>query len=223
MDPRAGGISEGIRNLHPRLSDRRYNVEVVCLDDPNSIYLAGETLPIQALGPGKGPWCYHAALRPWLRKNLPRFDAVILNGLWQFPGFALSRLAGHQNAPPYYVFPHGMLDPWFQSAPGRRLKAIRNWFYWKFIEHQVIHRAEALLFTSAEEMRLARTTFRPYRPKREINVGFGACEPLERTPAMQVAFEQQCPGVKGRSYILYLRVLGNSTLVSVNQVVTQKK
>jgi glycosyltransferase involved in cell wall biosynthesis len=204
MDPVAGGPCQGIRNLKPRLSDQGHTVEVVCLDDPNSSYLACETLPIQALGPGKGPWCYHSALRPWLKKNLPRFDAVILNGLWQFPGFVLSRLAGCQNAPPYYVFPHGMLDPWFQLARGRRLKAIRNWFYWKLVEQQVIHRAEALLFTSAEEMRLARDTFRPYQPKREINVGFGVSEPLERTPALQLAFEQRCRGLGGRSYLLFL-------------------
>jgi glycosyltransferase involved in cell wall biosynthesis len=204
MNPRAGGPCQGIRNLAPRVCERNHDVEVVCLDDPNSTYLADETIPIHALGKGIGAWCYHAALRPWLEKNLRSFDAVILNGLWQYPGFRLSRLAGRSDTPPYFVFPHGMLDPWFQRARERRLKAMRNWLYWKLIEHEVIHRAEALLFTCAEEMRLARGTFRPYLPHRQINVGYGVSEPPDRTQAMQVAFEQKCPGLKNRPYLLFL-------------------
>jgi glycosyltransferase involved in cell wall biosynthesis len=174
------------------------------LDDASSSYLTCETIPIHALGRGIGSWCYQSGLRPWLEKNLGRFDAVILNGLWQYPGFVLSGLARYPNSPPYYVFPHGMLDPWFQRASGRRIKAIRNWLYWKIVEHKVVHRAEALLFTCAEEMRLARETFRPYQPKRLISVGLGVSEPPPRTQAMQAAFEQSCPGIQGRPYLLFL-------------------
>ena len=97
-----------------------------------------------------------------------------------------------------------MLDPWFQRAPERRIKAMRNWLYWKIVEHEVIHGAEALLFTCAEEMRLARGTFQPYQPKREINAGFGVPQPPPRSPSLRVAFEQKCPGLKGRPYLLFL-------------------
>jgi len=204
MDPTSGGPCQSIRNLSGRFSEQDHDVEVVCLDDPNSSYLACETLPIHALGTGLGPWRYNPSLQQWLEKNLPRFDAVILNGLWQYPGFVLSRIAGGPNITPYYVYPHGMLDPWFQFARNRRLKAIRNWFYWKLFEQQVIRRAEAVLFTCDEEMRLARGTFQPYQPKREINVGLGVAEPLPRTQALQVSFEQKCAGLRGRPYLLFL-------------------
>jgi len=159
---------------------------------------------IHALGKGRGAWCYHPALRPWLEQNLSRFDAVILNGLWQYPGFVLSQLANRPGTPPYFVYPHGMLDPWFQRAPERRLKAIRNWFYWKLIERHVIHRATAVLFTCAEELRLARDTFRPYQPQREINVGYGISDPPEFNERMVTAFAEKCPGLNGRPYFLYL-------------------
>jgi glycosyltransferase involved in cell wall biosynthesis len=204
MNPRSGGPCQGIRNLAPRVGELGNDVEVVCLDHPNSSYLEEETVPIHALGEGHGSWGYHSALRPWLEQNLRRFDAVILNGLWQYPGFVLSRLAGWPDTPPYYVFPHGMLDPWFQRARERRFKAIRNWFYWRLIEHQVIHRAKALLFTCAEEMRLARQTFRPYQPQNQINVGYGVSKPPERSRSVQIAFEQSCPSLKSRSYLLFL-------------------
>ena len=228
MDPRAGGPCQGIRNLTPRSHAAGHSVEVVCLDDPDSAYLAAESrearaasnepstrssplethsyIKIHALGKGRGAWSYHPALRPWLEKNLPRFDAVILNGLWQYPGYVMSQLArklGDQ-MPPYFVFPHGMLDPWFQRAPERRWKAIRNWFYWKLIERHVIARAAAVFFTCAEEMRLAQKTFWPYRPKQQVNVGYGISEPPEFHERMVTAFAEKCPGLDGRPYFLYL-------------------
>jgi glycosyltransferase involved in cell wall biosynthesis len=204
MNPRAGGPCQGIRNLVPRVRELDHDVEVVCLDDPNSSYLTGETFPIHALGTGIGSWCYHPKLRPWLKLNLGRFDAVILNGLWQYPAYAIAKLARGPNVPPYFVFPHGMLDPWFQHALERRFKAIRNWFYWKLIEHEVIRRAEAVLFTCAEEMRLAQGTFRPYQPKRQVNVGYGVAQPPERHQGMAKTFAEKCPGIKGRRYFLFL-------------------
>jgi glycosyltransferase involved in cell wall biosynthesis len=204
MNPRAGGPCQGIRNLVPRVRELGHDVEVVCLDDPSSSYLADETVPIHALGKGIGSWCYHPKLRPWLEKNLARFDAVILNGLWQYPAYSLSRLARGPHVPPYYVFPHGMLDPWFQRALERRLKAIRNWFYWKFIEHEVIGRAEAVFFTCAEEMRLAQGTFSPYRPKRQVNVGYGVSQPPKYHQRMAKIFAEKCPGLEGRRYFLFL-------------------
>ena len=204
MDPRAGGPCQGIRNLTPRAVELGHDVEVVCLDDPKSDYLAREGVTIHALGRGRGPWSYHPALRPWLEANLPRFDAVILNGLWQYPGFVLSRLARRPNMPPYFVFPHGMLDPWFQRAPERRFKALRNWIYWKLMEQHVIRRARAMLFTCAEEMRLAQDTFRPYQPQRQINVGYGVSLPPEFKNGMVETFAQKCPDLNGRPYFLFL-------------------
>jgi glycosyltransferase involved in cell wall biosynthesis len=105
---------------------------------------------------------------------------------------------------PYFVFPHGMLDPWFQKAPERRLKAIRNWIYWKLIERYVIQDAAGLLFTCEQELLLARTSFRPYQPKKELNVGYGIAEPPAFHPAMRTAFEDKCPKVRGRPYLLFL-------------------
>lgn len=204
MNPRGGGPGMGIRNLATHALEQGHALEVVCLDDANSDYLAEETLSIHALGKGRKPWNYHPALRQWLGANISRFDALILNGLWQYQGYALSRATLHPGAPPYFVFPHGMLDPWFQLAPERRLKAIRNWFYWKFIEQHVVRNAEAIFFTCDEEMRLARDTFRPYRPKRQINVGYGATAPPEYRPGMKEAFAKKCPGLKGKPYFLFL-------------------
>jgi glycosyltransferase involved in cell wall biosynthesis len=193
-----------VRNYAWQTRKHRIAMEVVCLDDPRSDYLAQETLPVHALGRPRGPWAFHPALRPWLENNLSRFDAVIMNGLWQYPGYALAQATQRPNRPPYFIFPHGMLDPWFQRAPGRRLKSIRNWFHWKLVERHVIQQARALFFTCAEEMRLAGNTFHPYRPQHQTNVGFGILPPPEYHAGMPAAFAEKCPGLKGRPYFLFL-------------------
>jgi glycosyltransferase involved in cell wall biosynthesis len=204
MNPRTGGACQGIRNLTPHILDRRNAVEVVCLDDPNSDYLSRETMCIHALGQGRGPWNYHPALLPWLNESLPKFDAVILNGLWQYQAYALWKAAKQPQAPPYFIFPHGMLDPWFQRAPGRRLKSLRNWAYWKLVEQRVIRDAGAVFFTCSEEMRLAGGTFRPYQPKRQIDVRFGIPPPPEYHQGMEEAFNQKNHDIKGKPYFLFL-------------------
>ena len=204
MNPRSGGPCQVVRNLTPHMVLRGLSTEVVCLDDPNSEYLSQETLPIHALGKGRGSWSYHTELRPWLNNNLPRFDAIFLHGLWQYPGYSLSRAIRDKNMPPYFVYPHGMLDPWFQHAPERRLKAFRNWVYWKLIEHEVVQQATAVLFTCEEEMRLACESFRPYKPTRQINVGNGVGTPPAYHPGMEAAFQLRCPGLKQRPFFLFL-------------------
>jgi glycosyltransferase involved in cell wall biosynthesis len=204
MDPQAGGPCQGVRNLARRLRSMGHSWEVVCLDDPDESYLANENIPIYALGKGHTAWSYHPDLKPWLEYNLPRFDGVIANGLWQYPTYILSKVVQYPGAPPYFVYPHGMLDPWFQKADGRRLKAIRNWIYWKLIEHSVINRARAVLFTCAEEKRQASMTFSPYHPQNEINVGYGVSDPPAFTEQMTDAFTQKCPDLQRAPYYVFL-------------------
>jgi glycosyltransferase involved in cell wall biosynthesis len=204
MDPKAGGPCQVVRDLAAQAAHDGATMEVVCLDDPQSEYLKRETVSVHALGKSRGAWGYHAALRPWLESNVRRFDAVILNGLWQYHGYTVWKVAKASNAPPYYLFPHGMLDPWFQRVASRRLKAARNWIYWKLVEQHIIHSASAVLFTSAEELRLAHGTFSPYRPKREVNVSLGIVQPPEYREEMRSAFEAKCPAIKAKTYLLFL-------------------
>jgi len=204
MNPHTGGPCQTIRNFAPSFVERGNTLEVVCLDDPRSEYLARDTFRVHALGQGRGSWNFHPALLPWLNHHLPQYDVAILNGLWQFQGYALWKAAKRPKAPPYYIFPHGMLDPWFQKISVRPLKALRNWVFWKMIQHRVVHDAAGLLFTCEEERRLARLPFRPYSPKQEAVVGLGLPEPPEYRARMKTAFAEKCQGLNGKNYFLFL-------------------
>jgi glycosyltransferase involved in cell wall biosynthesis len=178
MAPEGGGPAQGIRNSVPALARLGVHNEVVCLDDPGKAESWSDPFPVHALGQGSGPWHYSKALIPWLVEQLPRFDAVINHGLWQYPSYAIRQacamLKKQGKEIPYYVMPHGMLDPWFQKAPERRLKAWRNSLYWALLERRTVADAAGLLFTCAEELRLARQTFpSSYQPRNELNVGYG--------------------------------------------------
>ncbi|MGH7238230.1 MAG: glycosyltransferase, partial [Candidatus Saccharimonadales bacterium] len=198
------------RNIGGALLDMGVSREVVCLDPPSSPYLDNDRYHIHALGPGRGPWHYTKALMPWLILNLPRFEVVIINGLWLYHSFAVWKAIKilkkrHPDlVPRVLVMPHGMLDPYFQRAKGRKLKAVRNWVYWKLIERKVVNDANGLLFTCETEMLLARKAFKPYKPVKEHNAGYGIEAPPVYEKFMTDAFEKLCPGLDGHPYLLFL-------------------
>lgn len=218
MDPASGGPCQGIRNSNPEMERMGVYREVVSLDSPDSDWLGIDDFPVHALGPAKGVWRYSGKLIPWLIENLGRFDVVIVNGLWIFSSFAgwkalrilkKKDVAGNASHPRMFVMPHGMLDPYFQHAPDRKIKALRNLFYWKFIEKRIINDATGVLFTCETELLLARKTFSSYHPKKEINVGYGIVAPPEFRPEMYSAFVEKCPGIKGKPYLLFLSRIHN--------------
>ncbi|ASU36707.1 glycosyl transferase family 1 [Mucilaginibacter xinganensis] len=211
MDPVSGGPSQGIRNLNKGMQYMDVVREVVCLDSPDSPYLGKDDFKIHAIGPKKGKWNYSARLIPWLTDNLGRFDVVIVNGLWLYSSYAawkaIRTIKGRgpgMKVPRMLVMPHGMLDPYFQRAEARKLKAIRNWAYWKLIESKVVNSADGLLFTCETELLLARQTFSSYHPKNEFNVGYGIEAPPLYNQAMSVAFNKLCPELNGEPYMLFL-------------------
>jgi glycosyltransferase involved in cell wall biosynthesis len=211
MDPRKGGPCQGIRNAIPELTKLGVSNDVVCLDNPDENFITLDAFKIVALGPAKTSWCYSNKLKPWLLDNLCNYDVVIVHGLWQFHGYAvlkaieqLKRERPSQAVPFFYVMPHGMLDPYFQIASGRKLKAIRNNVYWKFIESKIINNANGLLFTCKAELMLARTTFKDYYPLQELNIGYGIEQPPAFVEEMNTAVLNLLPAKSAAPYLLFL-------------------
>jgi len=56
-----------------------------------------------------------------------RLDCLHLHGIWMYPSAAASRWAA-ETARPYFISPHGMLDPWI-TARGKAKKAIARLLY----------------------------------------------------------------------------------------------
>jgi glycosyltransferase involved in cell wall biosynthesis len=211
MNPISGGPCQGIRNNLPFWIEYGLVCNVVSLDSPTELFLENE--PLMALGPANNKWFYTKKLKPWLDEHINEFDVVLIHGLWVYHSFSVykaikklksERIKNGKNVPKLLIMPHGMLDPYFQTAKERKLKSIRNYIYWNIIERKVIREADAILFTCEEEMRLASTTFKNYQPKKVFNIGYGIIEPPIFNDSFKTEFEKICKEIINNKYFLFL-------------------
>lgn len=211
MNPKVGGPCQGIRNIVPYLQELGVDNEVVSLDDPNDDFEMDDLFPIFKLGKGKTGYQYNSKLVSWLVKNGRNYNVIIVHGLWQYPNFAVYKAIkklkkNNVTVPKVIIMPHGMLDPYFQKAPDRKWKALRNELVWRFIEKKCINAADAVFFTCEEELLLARTTFKGYHPKKEINVGYGIQNPPRKTCLQEKAFNGLIPKSQNNYWLFLSRI-----------------
>lgn len=200
LDPEGGGPMEGVRRLGAHLIQAGHEVSVVSLDDPREPYLQGLELTVIALGPSQGRYIYNRKLVPWLKEHAGVYDAVIVNGLWNYHAFGTWR-GLKSSGVPYYVFTHGMLDPWFKRA--YPLKHVKKWLYWPWADYRVLRDARAVLFTSEEERLQARKSFWLYHAKERI-VKYGTHPPPPEELPLREAFLSAYPNLRNRRRLLYL-------------------
>lgn len=206
MDPTYGGPIEGVRRQDE--NRRKYGVttEVVSLDHPTAPYIVDFPMRVHALGERCPRWGLPARYRyspdlvPWLRKHSLNYDAVIVNGLWNF-GSVATNWALRGNDTPYFVFTHGMLDPWFNRA--YPLKTIAKRLWWPVLEHPVLRDAASVLYTTEEERILAHQAFQPYRCHESV-VGYGTAPPPPCDEAAVASFRASLPSLGQQPYLLFL-------------------
>jgi glycosyltransferase involved in cell wall biosynthesis len=200
MDPKSGGPSEGVRQISNALEAEGHATEIVSLDVPESPWITDSPWSIHALGPAIGSYCFSSRLSPWIRERTRDFDCVIIHGLWQYASLGTWRSLRRASTP-YFVYTHGMLDPWFQDA--HPIKHVKKSVYWRLAEHRVLRDARAVLFTSEEESFLASRSFRPYRCN-SVTVNYGTAGPPGRAEDDHRALRENLPDLVGRRYLLFL-------------------
>jgi glycosyltransferase involved in cell wall biosynthesis len=199
LNPDGGGPAEGVKQLALAAARLNHEVEVASLDRPGATWLK-DVCPVHCLGPGYQKYGYAPGFIPWLQRNAARFDAVVVNGLWQF--HSLGTWNALRTSPtPYYVFTHGMLDPWFKRQ--YPLKHLKKQLYWPWAEYRVLRDARAVLFTCEEERLLARQSFRRYRAN-EVVLSYGI-QGIGGDPAAQRdLFLTHFPQLRGKHLLLFL-------------------
>ena len=204
-DPRDGGPIEGARRVAEIWARQGHVQDMLTLDAPGEQHLTDYPGRIIQIGPplGRGPlnrYRYSTQMVPWLKAHVGEYDAVIVSGLWRYLARgAMKGLAG--GSVPYFVFTHGMLDPWF-----RRSAPLKHWvkqLSWWWAEGRLLANARAVLFTTEEEKRQAEGAFWPYRVNGAV-VNYGTRD-IGGDPAMQVAtFRAMLPALGTRRYLLFL-------------------
>jgi glycosyltransferase involved in cell wall biosynthesis len=195
-----GGPIEGVKQLGTILTHSGHHVEVASLDDPAAPFLKDCPIPVHPLGPAMSKYGFSSRFVPWLRANRSRYDAVVVNGIWQYHSFAAWR-ALHNSDTPYVLFTHWMLDPWFKKT--FPLKHLKKWMYWPWAEYRVLRDAKAVLFTCEEECRLARDSFWLYRCN-EVVVNYGTSRPIGDPEAQRQEFFTHYPELRGKKLALFI-------------------
>lgn len=206
VNPNAGGTTEGIIQLGQIHRNQGHTVEVACLDAPDAPWVEIFPLKSYALGPSISGYRYSKYFVPWLCQNAANYDVVIINGIWQYSSFGVW-LALHSlrkqgfHTPPYFVFTHGMLDPWFKRT--YPLKHLKKWLYWPWAEYRVLRDAQAVLFTCEEERILARQSFWLYECN-EIVVNYGTASPPGDPAVQREIFLKHFPELRDKRLFLFL-------------------
>jgi glycosyltransferase involved in cell wall biosynthesis len=200
LNPAGGGPIESVTRSSLVLRRLGHEVEIISLDAPGDAWLRQNPLKVHALGPGRGSYGYSPHFLPWIRDHRRQFDVVLVHGLWQYVSFAVWR-ALHGTETPYFVFPHGMLDPWFKRT--YPLKHMKKLLYWPWAEYRVLRDAAAVLFTSEEERRLARESFSQYRCNEKV-VNYWTEAPPENLEVAREEFLNHFPQLRGKRLLLFL-------------------
>jgi glycosyltransferase involved in cell wall biosynthesis len=200
LNPSGGGPMEGVRQITPHLATVGVATTVASLDPPDAPWLPEHPFAAIGLGPVATGYGYRPGLPARIRALARQHDVVIIEGIWQYHAFATWR-ALRGTGIPYFVYTHGMLDPWFKRT--YPLKHLKKWAYWPWADYRVLRDAQAVLFTTEQERLLARQSFWLYWANERV-VGYGTSAPPGDAEQQRELFLSRFPQLCGQRILLFL-------------------
>lgn len=208
VDPVNGGAYEAARQFSLAHLEQGHEVEMASLDLPDAPYLSSLPFKVHPLGTTRvvpvasSPYRYGYSPKflSWLKANHHRYDAVIVNGIWQYHSYATWK-ALRKTDTPYFVYPHGMLDPWFKRT--YRLKHFKKWLFWPWTDYRVVRDADATLFTCEDEKVRSYKSFWLYRCRPRIAT-LGLTRPEGDPDTQRETFLDAYPMLRDRRFLLFL-------------------
>ena len=200
IDPALGGSVEAARQLSHALGRLGHRPELVTLRPPREEWSAAWLGAVHCPGPASTRYLYSPRFAGWVAAHGSAYDAVVVHGLWRYTSVGAWR-GLHGSGVPYFVFAHGMLDPYFKNAfPWRH---VQKKICWLAAESRVVRDAQGVLFTCEQERLRARATFRPYLCRERV-VGLGIAPPMGHSVVQREAFLDAHPGLRGTRNVVFL-------------------
>lgn len=193
LDLKKGGVATSVRFLSGHNT-------ILTLDAPSSSSFNDIETDVIALGPSYFKFGFTTRLIPWLNENLNRFDAAVVHGLWQYHGLGLFLAKKPPNFS-IYIFPHGMLDDWFQKA--YPLKHLKKLIYWYFISRHLFKTSRRIFFTSEMEKARSQRFLKYYKGEQTV-LTYGIHPPSFDESTSIDAFLSKHPQFKNKQILLYL-------------------
>ena len=201
LNPKYGGPVEGLKILNVAYKKFNISLNVLTLDNKKSVWLKDKLLPKTfAIGPSYFNYKLNFKIWSWLKKNVHRYDFVVVDGVWQFHGLIMWLYAKKYNQP-YFILPHGMLDPWFKKY--YFFKHIKKIIYWKLFENKILRDAKAVLFHNKKEKELASIPYRPFSINSEI-INHGVVKKNYKQRILKKTFDNLLKNNKEKKIVLFL-------------------
>lgn len=199
-DAESGGPIEALLRISEVLLQDGHEVEVVSLESAADIAERKFPFCVTGIGEGTRPYHFNPRLTPWLKKHASGFDAVLLHGLWNYSSLGAWRAL--RNGPtPYFIFAHGMMDPWFKKR--YPLKHVAKQVFWLLGEGRVLRDAQSVLFTCEEERLRSKNTFWGFKYHERVAL-LGTAGPTGDAEEQKQAILKAFPRLNGRRFFLFI-------------------
>ena len=200
LDTEHGGMTSAVRTLAEGCEAAGIESPVVTLDSPAMPWLQTWPTAVTATGPGKTRFGWAPGLAPALSREVPRAQAVVVHGLWQYHNVASHR-ACRAAGVPCLVYPHGMLDPWaLRQTPAKRLTKM---LAWPVVTAPLLRHAARLCFTCEGELTAATPALRsiPFMP---AILPLGVEPPPDKVEMLREEFYGREPRLRNHKILLFL-------------------
>jgi len=163
LDQRSGGPIRAVLDLSDVAQGHGFESEVVGVGDLNILDNPLQESLIHSCPSGwPTSYSYSSQLRSWLKKNVRRFDGIVLHGMWLYPNWVGAQECVRAGVP-YVCVPHGMLEPWAVGGQGW-WKYFKKHVYWHLTEKHLFDKAAGVFFATKREYELAKIVFPLLRP-----------------------------------------------------------
>lgn len=216
LNPGIGGPVELVKQQGQYCVRHGHCFEILSVADTmNDWWIADFPVQVHCAGPAFTKYAFSPRVRAWLESNVASYDIVVINGVWQAHTRVAARISKAFGIP-YFIYTHGLLDPWNRRA--HPIKYLMKLCYWRAFEKRSLESAEALVFTSDEEARLA-ALYLPSAKWTALVAGGGIDAPARADEAAVETLRQklQLPG-HGKVWLFLSRLhpkKGLETLLSV--------
>src|SRR6266540_1277690 len=201
MHPSAGGPPVVVENFVREIIKHGHLSEIIssplfCKGDQGILLeRLNELAPTTFVSPSRIFTPLPGATQRQVSETIRVSDIVHLHTLWH-PINVVVRKECARHRRPYVLMPHGMLDPYSLTVKRWR-KALYLWA----LERGNILAAQRIIFTTAEEARLAQTA--GTLPK-GIVIPLGGDAPYDRSEELALRFLERFPKARGRRQLLFL-------------------
>ena len=201
LDPKYGGPAATIIDSSLLLYKDGFKVDILTADEENSNFIKSKKIRLINKGPRFANFNFGFKQSLWLLNHRHKYDIFIIHGIWH-PNTLIARLFLKNK---YFVFLHGMIDPYFGSSAGMNaFKKIYKKIYWFLIERKNLLHSIAILLTSLGEKESIKKTFVNTNGIKKKIISYGIIKPKINKKKILRKFFTKFPKFKNKEFYLFL-------------------